>query len=72
MGRDSLRGRQGGMPEWPNGAVSKTDGGESPTGVQIPLPPPIALVVQWIERWVPDPKVGGSIPFGRAKFGEVA
>ena len=25
-----------------------------------------APVAQWIERWVPDPKVAGSSPVGRA------
>src|SRR3954452_12298909 len=26
-----------------------------------------APVAQWIERWVPDPKVAGSSPVGRAR-----
>ena len=29
------------MPERPNGADSKSVGGVSPTGVRIPLPPPV-------------------------------
>lgn len=36
----SLTGRtRGGVPEWFNGAVSKTDGDENPTQVRILSPP---------------------------------
>jgi hypothetical protein len=36
--RDTIN--YGGMPEWLNGAVSKTAISERVSGVQIPLPPP--------------------------------
>lgn len=54
------------MREWFNRLVSKTKRGASLTQVQILLPPPSVPVVQRTERWVPVPKVGGSIPSGDA------
>jgi hypothetical protein len=56
---------------WGAGAV-KRDGFENHIGKPIrefeSRPHRQALVVQWTERRVPDPKVRGSSPFGRTKI----
>jgi hypothetical protein len=37
--------RVGGVAEWSNAPVLKTDEGESPPRVRIPVPPPLPLLV---------------------------
>ncbi len=43
--------------EWLIGQLSKSLGGASLTGVRIPPPPLRASIVEWIQRWFPEPLV---------------
>ena len=42
----------GGVAEWLNAPVLKTDVGESLPWVRIPPPPPFALILTFINTWL--------------------